>query len=151
MKEICIGTIFHWLFGGSGGTDQNVEQLKSNLDILMASQNIQQEQIKEIFKLNNLTLVETAQNRKILRQLDVKLISLNHSVYTLQFELGKLQTDKNFILSVLQIQSQLSTILVGIIPLNKDLEEIYNYLTTLSSNVLSPSIIFPVDLRQLLI
>ena len=40
---------------------------------------------------------------------------------------------------------------MGIIQLNKDLEEVYNYMTTLSSNVLSLSIISSVDLRQLLI
>ena len=114
----------------------------------MANQNIQQ---KEIFKLNNLTRIETTQNRMILRYLNVKLISLNHNVYSLQVEISRLQIDKNFILSLLQIGSQLSTLLVGIIQLNKDLEEVYNYMTTLSSNVLSPSIISPVDLRQLLI
>ena len=81
----------------------------------------------------------------------MKLISLNYSVHSLQVEIGKLKIDRNFILSMLQIRSQLSTLLLGIIQLNKDLEEVYNYITTLSSNVLSPSIIFPVDLRQLLI
>ena len=82
-KRSVLGTVFHWLFGGSGGTDQNIEELKCNMDILMANQNIQQKQIKEIFKLNNLIKVETTWNRKILRQLDVQLISLNHSVYSL--------------------------------------------------------------------
>ena len=60
----------------------------------MANQNIQQEQIKETFKLNNLTRVETTWNRRILKQLDVKLISLNYSVYSLQVEIGRLQIDK---------------------------------------------------------
>ena len=69
----------------------------------MANQNIEQEQVKEIFKLNNLTRVETTQNRRILRQLDVKLISLNHSVYSVQAEIGTLKIDRNFILSMLQI------------------------------------------------
>ena len=40
---------------------------------------------------------------------------------------------------------------MGIIQLNKGLEEVYKYMTTLSSNVLSPSIVSPVDLRQLFI
>ena len=40
---------------------------------------------------------------------------------------------------------------MGIIQLNEDLEEVNKYMTTLSSNVLSPCIISPVDLRQLLI
>ena len=52
---------------------------------------------------------------------------------------------------MLQIRSGIPTLLVGIIQLNKDLEEVYNYMTTLNSNVLFPSIISPVDLRQLLI
>ena len=52
---------------------------------------------------------------------------------------------------MLQIQSQLFTLLMGIIQLNKDLEEVYYYMTFLSSNILSPSIISLVDLRQLLI
>ena len=101
-KSSMFGTALHRLFGGLGGTDQNVEQLKSNVDILMANQNIQQEHIKEIFKLNNLTRVETTWNRRILKQLDVKLVSLNQRVYSLQ-------VDRNFTLSVLQIRSRLST------------------------------------------
>ena len=60
----------------------------------MANQNTQQKQIKGIFKLNNLTRVETTQNRRILGQLDMKLINLNHSVYSLQAETGKLQIDR---------------------------------------------------------
>ena len=52
---------------------------------------------------------------------------------------------------MLQIRSGLSTLLEGIIQLNRDSEEVYNHMTTLSSNVLSPSIISPVDIRQLLI
>ena len=110
-----FGTVFHWLFSNLGGTDQHVEQLKNNVDILMANQNIQQEQIKEIFKLNNLTRIEMKQNRGFLKQLDVKLISLNHCVYSLQFEIGRLKIDRNFIISMFQIRSQLSTLLVGII------------------------------------
>ena len=114
-KRSVLDTVFYWLFGGLGGTDQNIEQLKSNVDILMAYQNVQQEQIKEIFQLKNLIRVETMWNRRNLKQLDVKLISLNHSVYSLQVKIGRLQIDRNFILSMLQIKSQLSTLLAGII------------------------------------
>ena len=80
----------------------------------------------------------------------MKLVSLNHIVYSLQVEICRLQIDRNFVLSILQIRSRLSTLLVCIIQLNKDLEEVYNHMTTLSSNALSLSIISPVDLRQLL-
>ena len=71
----------------------------------MANQNVQHKQIKEIFKLHNLTRVDMIWNRGFLKQLDVKLISLNHSIYSLQVEIGRLQIERNFILSVLHIQS----------------------------------------------
>ena len=63
QTDLYLGTVFHWLFGGSWEEkDQNVEQLKNNVDILMANQNVHQKQIKETFKLNNLTRIETTQN-----------------------------------------------------------------------------------------
>ena len=118
----------------------------------MSNQNLQQQQIKEIFNLTNLTRIEASQNRKVLRQLDLKLIQLNHSLHNLEFHISRLQVDRNFIMSILQICSHLSILLVGIIQLNRDLDAVYKYMhTTLSSNTLSPIIISPSDLRKLLI
>ena len=87
LKRSVLGTVFHWLFGRLGGTNQNVEQLKCNVDMLMANKNVQQEQIKEIFKLNNLTRVETTWNRRILKQLDVKLSTLHVGIIQLNKDL----------------------------------------------------------------
>ena len=115
----------------------------------MSNQNLQQ-QIKEIFKLTKLTRIEASQNRKILRQLDLKLIQRNHSLHTLEFHISRLRVDRNFIMSILQIHSCLSILLLGIIQLNRDLDAVYKYMTTLSSNTLSPMIISPSDLRKLL-
>ena len=53
-------------------------------------------------------------------------------------------------MSILQICSCLSILLVGIIQLNRDLDTVYKYMTILSSNTLSPMIIFSSDLRKLL-
>ena len=115
----------------------------------MSNQNLQQQHIKEIFKLTyNLTRIEASQNRKVLSQLDLKLIQLKHSLHTLEFHISRLQVDKNFIMSILQICSHLSILLVGIIQLNRDLDTVYKYMTTLSSNTLSPTIIYPSDLRK---
>ena len=41
-------------------------------------------------------------------------------------------------------------LLVGIIQLNKDVDAVYKYMTTLSANMLSPMIISPSNLRELL-
>ena len=67
----------------------------------MSNQHLQQEQIKEIFKLTNLMRIEASQNRKVLRQLNVKLIQLNHSLHTLEFHIGRLQVDRDFVMSIL--------------------------------------------------
>ena len=50
--------------GGLGSPDKNVQWLKDNVDILMSNQYLQQQQIKEIFQLTNLTRIEAFQNRK---------------------------------------------------------------------------------------
>ena len=86
----------------------------------MSNQLLQQQQIKEIFKLTHLTRIEACRNRKVLRQLDLKLIQLNHSLHSLEFHISRLQVDRNFVMSILQIHSCLSMLLVGIIQLNKD-------------------------------
>ena len=53
-------------------------------------------------------------------------------------------------MSILQIHSHLSILPVGIIQLYRDLDAVYKYMTTLSSNTLSPMIISSSDLRKLL-
>ena len=49
-------------------------------------------------------------------------------------------------MSILQIFSTLSILLVGMIQLNRNLDAVYKYMSTLSSNTLSPMIISPSDL-----
>ena len=41
-KRSVFGGVFRWLFGGLGSTDENVQWLKHNLDILMSNQHLQQ-------------------------------------------------------------------------------------------------------------
>ena len=114
----------------------------------MSNQHLQQQQIKEIFKLTNLIRIEASQNRKVMRQLDLKLIQLKQSLHTLEFHISRLQVDGNFVVSILQIHSCLSMLLVGTIQPNKDLDAVYKYITTLSTNALSPMIISPSNLRK---
>ena len=95
--------------------------------------------------------IEASQNKKVLRQFDLNLIQLNHSLHTLEFHISRLQVVRNFIMSILKIHSQLSMLLVGTIQLNRNLvDAVYKYMTTLSTNTLSPMIISLSDLRELL-
>ena len=56
----------------------------------MSNQHLQQQQIKEIFKLNNVTRIEASQNRKVLRQFDLKLIQFNYNLHTLEVHFSRL-------------------------------------------------------------
>ena len=114
-KWSAFASVFRWLLGGICSTDENVQWLKDNVDILMSNQQLQQQMIKEIFKLSNLTRIGAFLNRKVLRQLDSKLIQLNHSLHTLEFHISRLQVDRIFAMSILQIHSHMSMLLVGII------------------------------------
>ena len=117
----------------------------------MSNHHLKQQQIKEIFTLTNLMRIEAPQNWNVLRQLDLKLVQLNHSLHNLEFHISRLQADRNFIMSILLIHSRPSILLVGTIQLNKDLDAVYKYMTTLSANILSPLIISCSDLRKLLV
>ena len=61
-KRSVAGSIFKWLFGGGDNGAEATQQLKNNIAILKQNQNLQQDQIKQLLKMNQLTAVETSRN-----------------------------------------------------------------------------------------
>ena len=61
-KRSVVGSIFKWLFGGGDNGAEVTQQLKNNIAILKQNQNLQQDQIKQLLKMNQLTAVETSRN-----------------------------------------------------------------------------------------
>ena len=59
-KRSVVGSIFKWLFGGGDNGAETTKQLKNNIAILKQNQNLQQDQIKQLLKMNQLTAVETS-------------------------------------------------------------------------------------------
>ena len=58
-KRSVVGSIFKWLFGSGYDSSETTKQLKENIEILKQNQNLQQDQIKQLLKMNQLTTVET--------------------------------------------------------------------------------------------
>ena len=54
-KRSVFGSIFKFLFSGSGGTDEAVKQLEQNVNTLWENSKLHQEQIEQVFKARNLT------------------------------------------------------------------------------------------------
>ena len=73
-KRSVVGSIFKWLFDRGDNGAETTKQLKNNIAILKQIQNLQQDQIKQLLKMNQLTAVETLKNRKLLKDLTKDMI-----------------------------------------------------------------------------
>ena len=85
-KRSVVGSIFKWLFGGRDNGAEVTQQLKNNIAILKQNQNLQQDQIKQLLKMNQLTAVETSRNRKLLKDLTKDMIQINFTVAQLEYQ-----------------------------------------------------------------
>ena len=85
-KRSVVGSIFKWLFGGGDNGAETTKQLKNNIVILKQNQNLQQDQIKQLLKMNQLTVVETSRNRKLLKDLTKGMIQINFMVAQLEYQ-----------------------------------------------------------------
>ena len=68
---------------------------------------MQQEEIREQYELWNLTRIETAKYRKLLRKLDKELLQLNASFALISRETNMLIYGKNFTLAKFKLRGKL--------------------------------------------
>ena len=95
-KRSIVGSIFKWLFGGGDNSAEVTQQLKNNIVILKQNQNLQQDQIKQLLKINQLTAVETSRNRKLLKDLTKDMIQISFTVAQLEYQSQQLHASVNF-------------------------------------------------------
>ena len=78
------------------------------------------------------------------------LLQLNNSMNSLSEGLKALEFSKNFILAMLQLRNRLATMHDGMDNLKDDLSQIYEYMTSLTTHKVTPNLIPPTDLRDIL-
>ena len=78
------------------------------------------------------------------------LLQLNNSMNSLSEGLKVLEFSKNFILAMLQLRNRLATMHDGIDNLKDDLSQIYECMTSLTTHKVTPNLIPPTDLRDIL-
>ena len=88
-KRSVVGSIFKWLFGGGDNGAEVTQQLKNK--------NLQQDQIKQLLKMNQLTAVETTRNQKLLKDLTKDMIQINFIVAQLEYQSQQLHASVNFL------------------------------------------------------
>ena len=78
------------------------------------------------------------------------LILLNNSMNSVSEGIKALEFSKNFILAMLQLRNRLATMHDGMENLKEDLAKIYEYMTSLMTHKVTPNLIPPTDLREIL-
>lgn len=141
--------VFDFLFGGNSNS-ATIEQIKQNLAILEQNQGILADGLEDQLKLINNQNVQISQNRIVVNSLNRELIQLNNSLNGLAESMKVLTFSRNFILAMLQTRHQLDTLRDGLHNLQSDLNRINDYMHGLTTHKVTPNLIPPTDLRQIL-
>ena len=151
-KRSVIHSIFNFLFGsGDSGNSETIKQIKNNLDIL--EQNQQQQIGDELMRqleLIDKSNIQISQNRAVINALSRELIQLNNSLNSVSEAVKELEFGKNFILAMLQVRNRLAMMRDGMDNLKEDLSKISEYMTSLTTHKVTPNLIPPTDLRDIL-
>ena len=148
-KRSVVGSIFKWLFGGGDNGTDTTKQLKNNITILKQNQNLQQDQIKQLLKMNQLTAVES-KNRKLLKGLTKDMIQINFMVAQLEYQSQQLHASVNFLNFMMTVRHKIAVIRDSTFAIQQNLNHLYIYLNTLSTHKLIPKMLTPYDLLALL-
>ena len=149
-KRSVVGSIFKWLFGGGDNGAETTKQLRNNITILKQNQNLQQDQIKQLLKMNQLTAVETSRNRKLLKDLTKDMIQINFMVAQLEYQSQQLHASVNFLNFIMTVRHKVAVIRDSTFAIQQNLNHLYIYLNTLSIHKLIPEMLTPYDLLALL-
>ena len=149
-KRSVVGSIFKWLFGRGDYGAETTKQLKNNIAILKQNQNLQQDQIKQLLKMNQLTVVETLKNRKLLKDLTKDMIQINFMVAQLEYQSQQLYASVNFLNFMMTVRHKIVVIRDSTFAIQQNLNHLYIYLNTLGTHKLIPEMLTPYDLLALL-
>ena len=94
--------------------------------------------------------VQISHKRAVINMLSRDLIQLNNSMNSVSESITHLDFSKNFILAMLQLKNRLMTMCDGIETLNEDFKRIYEYMMSLTTHKVTPNLIPPTDLRDIL-
>ena len=149
-KRSVVGSIFKWLFGRGDDGGETTKQLKNNIAILKQNQNLQQDQIKQLLKMNQLTAVETLKNRKLLKDLNKDMIQINFTVAQLEYQSQQLYASVKFLNFMMTVRHKIAVISDSTFAIQQNLNHLYIYLNTLGTHKLIPEMLTPYDLLALL-
>lgn len=150
VKRGLIHKVFNFLFGSGGSDQETINQIKKNLEILEDNQNMLGDELMRQLEMISDNNLQISKNRDVLNTLNRELLQMNRSLSTIALDVQALEFSKNFILAILQVRNRLDTVRDGLDSLRADIKKIQQYMTSLATHKVTPNLISPFDLRNIL-
>ena len=122
-------------------------KIKQNLQILQDQNILQDKQIKALANHLNLTMAHVNRHETMLYELDSKLRILKKTLQNVMVQLSYFRYENNLIDNM---QMRINHIYTAIYALKEDIDALYEYMRVLSTQQLSPLIMPPDILQQVL-
>ena len=142
-------SIFKFLFGGDDNSE-SIDILKQNVATLMENDELQESRLEDILKSQQLNSGEIRINRDLLRQMTKELAQLNHTLTQITFETEILFTLANFQTSISQLRHRVNIIRDALFGLQTNLEILYHHFSVMVNSKLTPEMISPTQLSDIL-
>ena len=139
------------LFGAASSavfTKKALDKMRKRIDLVEGRVHENRDDIMRNYQMINLTRMELGEHRRLLMKLDQLTIGMNHTLTHLQSYVGitvKLST------TIQGIKSRLTVLASASDTIRHDLAILFKYMDTLTSQKVSPTLISPVDLRDILL
>ena len=125
-----------------------IGQLKKRMKVLEQHTRDNRRAIMGNQRMINLTRMELGEHRKLLTKLDAFTIQMNNTMTLL---ISHVQFSERVTVSLHSVKTKMDLIRSGRETIRHDLGLLYQYLNALSTQQLSPTLINPVDLREILL
>ena len=145
MKRVGI---FTWILGwGVFSNARNIAKIKDNLHILHQQNQLQDEQIKHLAKYLNLTMYQVDKHSEMLYKMDTKLLIMNKTLQQIRWTLDAMQYESNLLH---YFQNRIYRLYTSLYALQEDTKSPFEYMRAFASQELSPMIIPPDILKNIL-
>ena len=136
-----------WIMGWGLGYFSSLRAIKDNIRTLQLQNKLQQDQILELSHYLNITYAHVSTNRYAITNLQVQLAPLNK---TLIATMQDVKFIRYTVAIITDIRIILAKLTLGVMGLQQNVNDIYEYLRVLSSKQVNPLLIQPDALRGVL-
>ena len=145
MKRVGI---FTWILGwGIFSNARNIAKIKDNLHTLHQQNQLQDKQIKHLAKYLNLTMHQVDKHSKMWYKMDTKMLIMNKTLQQIMWTLDAMRYETNLLH---YFQNRIYRVYTSLYALQGDTKSLFEYMRALASQELSPMVITPDILKNIL-